>query len=216
MPEKKPRKKKPAGATTVATVETVVAPELGHITEALRPLATSVDLLVPDPANARKHSEKNLTAIAASLRVYGQRTPIVANRANNVVLKGNGTLAAARSIGWTHLAVVWVEDDPATAAGYSIADNRTAELAEWDEKALDQLLRSVQTEDQELATMLDELAQELDLVPPEESGEQQQAQGEQEIQRKFQVIVDCKDEEQQLALLEEFDLKGLEARALTV
>jgi hypothetical protein len=47
---------------------------------------------------------------------------------------------AARDLGWSHLAVVFTDDDPVTAAGFSIADNRTAELAEWDGEAPDRLL----------------------------------------------------------------------------
>jgi hypothetical protein len=75
--------------------------------------------------------------IAASLRQYGQRKPLVANRSQGgKVEAGNGTLAAARSLGWSHVAVVWVEDDAATAAGYSIADNRTGDLSHWDVEAL--------------------------------------------------------------------------------
>ena len=56
----------------------------------------------------------------------------MANRAQNgKVEKGNGTLRAAKQLGWSHVAVLWVEDDPATAAGYGIADNRTGELSGW-------------------------------------------------------------------------------------
>src|SRR5262249_53769830 len=57
-----------------------------------------------------------------------------------LVIAGNGTLQAAHSLGWLHVAVVLVDDDAATAAGYSIADNRTAELAGWGKKALGKLL----------------------------------------------------------------------------
>jgi hypothetical protein len=201
------KKKKPACA---GAPETVI--DLGHIAESLRPLAVPIGELVKDPANSRWHGPKNLEGIAASLRVYGQRTPLVVNRRNkNVIEKGNGTLDAAVALGWSHVAVVWVDDDPATAAGYSIADNRIPELAEWDAAALDQLLRSVQTEDEDLAGVFDQLAQDLDLVPAEEK---QKPGG--DLERKFQVIVDCKDETQQLELLERFDKDGLECRALTL
>lgn len=146
------------------------AADLSSIAEALRPLAVSLDELVPDPANARTHSERNLEAIRGSLQVYGQLKPIVVRRDNGVVVAGNGTLEAARSLGWTHLAVVHVDMDGATAAGFSIADNRTAELAEWDQDALDKLLREINTgNDPRLDAMLAELATEQQIIPPEES-----------------------------------------------
>jgi DNA modification methylase len=93
------------------------------------------------------------------LKVFGQRKPVAANKRTGAVEAGNGTLEAARALEWSHLAVVWVDDDPATAAGFSIADNRTSELAEWDTAALDKLLREVNTgNDPELDAMMADLA----------------------------------------------------------
>jgi ParB-like chromosome segregation protein Spo0J len=100
-----------------------------------------VDSLESDPENARKHSQKNLDAIAASLRTFGQRRPLVVY--GNIVIAGNGTLAAAKSIGWESIAVTRVPASwsPEQARAYALADNRTAELAEWDDKILaDQLV----------------------------------------------------------------------------
>lgn len=108
-----------------------------HITPDLWPLARPIGELKPDPRNARRHPERNLSATVRSLKRYGQRKPVVANvRSGLVVEAGNATLAAALQLGWTHLAVVRVDDDPTTATGYAIADNRTAELAEWDQETL--------------------------------------------------------------------------------
>jgi len=89
-----------------------------------------------DPNNARKHSEKNLAAISASLEKFGQRKPIVVH--NGVILAGNGTYSAACSLGWEEIAIVEVpsEWDSDTAKAYALADNRTAELAEWDTEHL--------------------------------------------------------------------------------
>lgn len=93
--------------------------------------------LVSDPNNARKHDDKNLEAIKGSLTQFGQRKPIVIG-AGNVVIAGNGTLAAAKSLGWSEIEVVRVPEDwtPDQAKAFALADNRTAELAEWDEQVL--------------------------------------------------------------------------------
>lgn len=115
---------------------------LGYIAEGLRGLAVPVEQLHEDAANVRVgHAVER---IAASLAQYGQRKPVVANRSQGgKVEAGNGTLAAARALGWSHVAVVWVEDDAATAAGYGIADNRTGELSRWDADVLGTLLESL-------------------------------------------------------------------------
>ena len=120
-------------------------PDLSGIADGLRPLVVEVKELTLDPANARKHAERSIEGIKGSLAVYGQRKPIVVNRRTNVVEAGNGMLQAARDLGWSHLAVLYVDDDPATAAGFAIVDNRSAELSEWDQDALDKLLGEVNT-----------------------------------------------------------------------
>lgn len=96
-----------------------------------------LDSLVPDPDNARKHNDANLSAIKSSLIHFGQVKPIVAT-ADGVVIAGNATLTAARDLGWKKVAVVrtpadWSHDQ---AMAYALADNRTAELAEWDHEVL--------------------------------------------------------------------------------
>jgi ParB-like chromosome segregation protein Spo0J len=108
----------------------------------LRIETVNINSLTPDPANARKHDGKNLKAIASSLEKFGQRKPIVVTP-DSIVVAGNGTLEAAKSLGWTEIAVArtpvgWTWDQ---IKAFALADNRTAELAEWDDKVLaDQLL----------------------------------------------------------------------------
>ena len=116
--------------------------EKHNIIPALLPLATPIDDLHLDPANAR--TGHDVERIAASLAQYGQRKPIVVNRSENgKVEAGNGTWAAAKSLGWTHVAAAFVEDSPMTAVGYAIADNRTSELSRWDYEALQTLMDSI-------------------------------------------------------------------------
>jgi DNA modification methylase len=149
-----------AGGTAAAT------PHLPYIAAQLRPLAVPCTDLLLDPANARRHPEANLEALKGSLRVYGQRKPVVVNRRTGTIEAGNGTLQAALGLAWSHLAVVYVDDDPTTAVGFSIADNRTAELAEWDRDALDKLLSEIQTQDPALDRMLADLGTSLGQIRP--------------------------------------------------
>ena len=111
-----------------------------NIESDLRALAVNIAELNPDPANARKHSAKNIDAIKASLAKFGQRKPIVVQRDGMIVRAGNGTLQAAKALGWDQIAAVIVVEDNSSAAQFAIADNRTAELAEWDTETLATLL----------------------------------------------------------------------------
>jgi ParB-like chromosome segregation protein Spo0J len=104
----------------------------------LRVEVVSLDDLSPDPANARKHSARNVDAIRASLRRFGQQAPLVVGP-DGVLVAGSGRLAAMREEGWTHAAVVRTDLEGAERIAFAIADNRTAELADWDHEVLTKL-----------------------------------------------------------------------------
>lgn len=114
--------------------------DLEHIVAPLRDLAVPCADLVIDPNNARLHDERNLDAIASSLKRFGQRLPIVVQQTGMVVRAGNGRLLAAREMGWQHIAAVVTDDADEMAAAFALADNRSAELAAWDEKVLAEAL----------------------------------------------------------------------------
>lgn len=107
--------------------------------------SVAIKQLLSDPANVRSHDERNLQAIASSLKRFGQQKPIVID-VNNVVRAGNGTLEAAKSLGWEFISVVVTDLAGADAVAYAIADNRTAELASWDDELLRSVLQELQSD----------------------------------------------------------------------
>jgi ParB-like chromosome segregation protein Spo0J len=104
--------------------------------------------LTPDPENARLHDDKNLKAIQGSLKEFGQRKPIVITAAG-VIVAGNGTVEAAKRLGWTEIEAVRVPGDwtPNQIKAFALADNRTAELASWDIHVLDEQLWELEQEE---------------------------------------------------------------------
>jgi len=105
-----------------------------------------VDSLHLDPANVRKHDERNIDSIRASLSRFGQQHPIIVSP-EGVVIAGNGRLQAMRSLGWKECRVVRTDLKGPEAVAFAIADNRTAELAEWDDDALAQTLAALQNDE---------------------------------------------------------------------
>jgi len=103
--------------------------------------------LKPDDRNARKHNEKNIEQVMRSLKEFGQHAPLVVQRGTNKVLVGNGRLEAMKRLGWTEAGVMYVDDDDQTAIRRALADNRTAELAEWDEDVLKDLIKELDPSD---------------------------------------------------------------------
>ena len=100
-----------------------------------------------DPANTRKHGARNLDAIKASLQAFGQQHPIIVD-SRGIVLAGNGRLMAAKALGWTHIEIIQTELEGSEAVAFAIADNRTAELAEWDSEALATTLAALQNDEE--------------------------------------------------------------------
>lgn len=115
------------------------------IHDSLQALAVPIDSLRPDPDNALTHPEENVEAIAASLEEFGQDQPLVVQKDGMVVRKGNGRLQAARRLGWTHIAALIVDDDDLRAAARAVADNRSSQLAKWDDAVLARLLEKFRT-----------------------------------------------------------------------
>jgi ParB-like chromosome segregation protein Spo0J len=138
-----------------------------------------IDSVHPDPANVRRHPERNLAGIKASLARFGQQRPILVD-GNGIIRAGNGTHAAAVALGWESISIVRTTLKGSEATAYAIADNRTAELAEWDDIALADTLRALQSEDFDLASVgytgdeVDALIARLgdDILPPGADGKE--------------------------------------------
>ena len=113
-----------------------------------------------DPANARAHNKPNPDAIRASLEMFGQRKPIVLD-SKGVVVAGNGTLQAAIALGWSEIETVSVPADwnENQIRAFAIADNRTGELAEWNQDVLALQIMELQEMDYPIADLGFELPQ---------------------------------------------------------
>ena len=157
--------------------------------------------------NARKHGQRNLDTIAASLRRFGQQKPIVVD-SHGVVRAGNDQLAAARALGWAHIRVVRSDLPPTELTAFAIADNRTAELAEWDVEILAGLLANpelgeVGFTDEEMKRFAGNISE----GPDESSGD---------IHETFEVVAECRDERQQKELYEKLTAEGYSCRLFTL
>jgi len=106
----------------------------------LQNLAHPITELQLLPGNPRRG---DIDGVKRSLEAFGQRKPIVVRRSDSVVIAGNHTLQAAQALGWDEIAVVWVDDDEVTSKAFALADNRTAELGDYDEEALADLINDV-------------------------------------------------------------------------
>ena len=95
-----------------------------------------LDSLIPYDNNPR-HNEAAVPYVANSLKRFGWKQPIVIDK-DGVIVAGHTRVMAAKSLGWTTAPCVIADDlTPEEVQAYRLADNKTAELAEWDLEALE-------------------------------------------------------------------------------
>jgi len=90
-----------------------------------------IDRIKPYDKNPRRN-DRAVEAVAKSIREFGFRQPIVVDK-DGVIVVGHTRYKAALKLGLKTVPVhVAAELTPQQARAYRLADNRTAETAEWD------------------------------------------------------------------------------------
>ncbi len=111
-----------------------------NITKELVKLAKPIDSVQPHPRNVR---QGDVGAIATSLEINGQYRPIVVHKTTSNILAGNHTYKAAVSLGWTEIAITFVDCTDDEALKILLADNKANDLASYDDSALADLLQDL-------------------------------------------------------------------------
>jgi hypothetical protein len=97
-----------------------------------------IDNLKPYKNNARKHADKDLSTIIASINEFGFDDPIGIWSDDNIIVEGHGRLLAAQKLGLKEVPCIRLDhltDEQRRA--YALAHNKTAEMSEWDFDILD-------------------------------------------------------------------------------
>ena len=107
----------------------------------------NVENLIPYARNARTHSEKQISQIAASIKEFGFLSPLVIAK-DNTILCGHGRFYAAQKLGLKELPCVREEYlTEAQRRAFVIADNKLSLNAGWDEALLTVELQDLQLAD---------------------------------------------------------------------
>ena len=93
--------------------------------------------LAQHPRNPR---EGDVGAIVESIQHNGFYGAVVAQRSTGHVLAGNHRIKAAHDVGMKEVPVLWVDVDDETALRILLADNRTNDLASYNDESLADLL----------------------------------------------------------------------------
>ena len=106
-------------------------------------------------SNNPRVNDHAIKAVAASIREFGFRQPIVVDETGTIIV-GHTRYKAALLLGMEKVPVHVAKDlTPAQIKAYRLADNKTAEIADWDhDRLVEELLE------------LEKMAFDLDLVVP--------------------------------------------------
>jgi DNA modification methylase len=105
-----------------------------------------IERVIPNPRNPNTHNDRQIELLANIIKAQGWRAPITVSTRSGFIVRGHGRLMAARKLGLSHVPVDY-QDYANEAEEWAdlIADNRIAELAEWDLPALKDILEEIDT-----------------------------------------------------------------------
>jgi ParB-like chromosome segregation protein Spo0J len=180
----------------------------------------SVDRIRPYENNPRRNDQA-VDAIAASIREFGFRQPIVVD-ADGVIIAGHTRYKAARLLGLAEVPVHVAEGlSPEQVKAYRLADNATGEKAEWDFELLPVELSDLVAADYDVeltgfdADTLTRLLTESEVDDDEPEGDATGTDpGEDRYREQYGVIVMCADEAEQQRVYEALHADGYACRVV--
>lgn len=124
----------------------------------------------PYEGNPRTIPSEAVDRVAASIREFGFRQPIVVD-ADGVIIAGHTRLKAAQKLGLEKVPVVVAADlPPEKVKAYRLADNKVAEASGWDESLLGKELDELRLMDLDFS-MEDFGFEDMESLFPGEEGE---------------------------------------------
>lgn len=177
--------------------------------------AVPIDQLIEHPDNPRLGDE---AAINDSMEAHGFYGAVVAQEGTGVIIAGNHRTRVARRRGEDTLPVLWLGVNDDEARRLMLVDNRSNDLASYENQSLIALLSELERSERGLiGTGYDR--DDLDLLRTiadhgVEGNGDGGGGGPQLGDMTYRVVVDCDDEDDQASLIEEFTERGLSVRAV--
>lgn len=105
----------------------------------------SIDELKPFERNPKIHSEEQIKKLVKSIEEFGWTNPVLVLRDSMMVIAGHARLEAAQRLNIREIPAILLDLPYEKAIAYNVADNRLAELAEWDNETLAGLLDEIKS-----------------------------------------------------------------------
>jgi DNA modification methylase len=124
--------------------------ELSGLGSPVKYASLPLNLIVPDPSNARKHSRAQIRALSKSIAEFGFTAPLLVDK-NRVIRAGHARFEAATLLGLTEVPVIFLDHlTELQAKAYAIADNALHDRSTWDDRKLAVQLKELSESDTNL------------------------------------------------------------------
>lgn len=139
----------------------------------MRPL----DSLIENPRNPNQHPRRQLELLGEILKYQGWRQSIVVSNRSGFIVKGHGRVQAAKMAGLTE-APVDLQDYESDAQEHAdlIADNKIADLSDFDGRTLKDLIAEIDTGEFDLELLGFEEVELADLMSQFHVGENKESE----------------------------------------
>ncbi|MBI4288761.1 MAG: DNA modification methylase [Chloroflexi bacterium] len=99
-----------------------------------------------------RRNEHAVAAVAESIRTFGFNVPILCD-SQLTIIAGHTRWKAAQQLGVTKVPVIIIEMTDAQRRAFSVADNKTAKIADWDFPKLRDILEELRSEDVDIKNL---------------------------------------------------------------
>ena len=111
-----------------------------------------VDQLTPYANNTRKHTQKDIDQIKASIQADGFNDPVGVWGKKNVIVEGHGRVEACKQLGITDVPCIRLDHlTDEQRKEYAIRHNRSAEFSTWDFQMLAEEIAKLEAEGMDMS-----------------------------------------------------------------
>lgn len=157
--------------------------------------------------NNPRNNDKSVEKVAASIREFGFKVPIVIDK-NNVIVCGHTRVRAAKRLKLDVVPCIVADDlTPEQIRAFRLADNKTSEFSDWDIEKLDAELAALDF-DMTLFGFEDGTSKDKSTTERKDLSDA--------VSEVYEVIVECADENEQEEIFNRLQGEGLQCRVLTL
>lgn len=173
------------------------------------------DSLLANPRNWRIHPQHQQEALRGVIAEVGYVDPVLVQEGTDVVIDGHLRVTLALRDGIPTIPVAYVDLTDEEAALVLATFDPIASLAVADREQVDALLREVHTDDAAIQQLLSSLASNGD-QPTAPAGDHDDAGALERWHSRYEVVVECADEDDQQRVYERLMAEGYRCRILTM